>query len=327
MPVATMLRTTPAMIWSIRHLTVVQARKPPRMRPHPTPERDADDEGAAVGRAEEAGEGGDEQLALDADVDDPAALADDTDEGAEHERDGIGPRVAVHRQGGRLVGEVVDAGQDEDDDAQDDRELVALDPRGHVSSPARRGGLDLVGPARKIHRPRTGIDTSSRVIARIRSTISGAMPVANCRPAAPVRRMPTRKAAGIVQIGLDRASRAMVMPSKPKVPPMAGSEVVHDAVHLHGAGQAREPSGEHHREEDDPVDRDAGIPGGELVLPDRVEAETHRRAAEHPATEDRERGGDDEAEGMPAIVGIQAALSIGPVIGIWLVFLKAPDQW
>jgi hypothetical protein len=28
--------------------------------------------------------------------------------------------------------------------------------------------------------------------------------------------------------------------------------------------------------------------------------------------------------GMPAIVGIQAALSIGPVIGIWLVFLKAP---
>ena len=50
------------------------------------------------------------------------------------------------------------------------------------------------------------------------------MPVLNCRPAAPVRRMPTRKAAGIVASGLARASSAMVMPSKPSVPTMAGSK-------------------------------------------------------------------------------------------------------
>ncbi len=39
MPVATMLSTTPAMIWSIRQRTVVQARKPPATNPLPTPAR------------------------------------------------------------------------------------------------------------------------------------------------------------------------------------------------------------------------------------------------------------------------------------------------
>ena len=37
MPVAMMLRTTPAMIWSIRQRTVVQARNPPARSPVPTP--------------------------------------------------------------------------------------------------------------------------------------------------------------------------------------------------------------------------------------------------------------------------------------------------
>ena len=39
MPVAMMLSTTPAMIWSIRQRTVVMARKPPAMRPVPIPAR------------------------------------------------------------------------------------------------------------------------------------------------------------------------------------------------------------------------------------------------------------------------------------------------
>ena len=103
------------MIWSIRHFTVVE--EAPEQAAADARE-DADDERPAEGRHEEAGEGRDEHLPLDADVDHARALADDADE-REHEQDGVAA-ADVHARRDVVVGVVEDVGGDEHDGRDDE---------------------------------------------------------------------------------------------------------------------------------------------------------------------------------------------------------------
>ena len=68
-----------------------------------------------------------------------------------------------------------------------------------------------------------GAETSNKVIASKTSTISGSIPVSNCKEAPPARSVPTKIAAGIVASGFALAKRAIVIPSKPNPALNAGS--------------------------------------------------------------------------------------------------------
>ena len=94
MPATKMLITVPAMIWSIFHVTAHRARNTPSSAPESDAGEHAGPDAAGGRRGVEAGERRHQQLALDADVDDAGALAEQAAQRAQHERRRLAERAS-----------------------------------------------------------------------------------------------------------------------------------------------------------------------------------------------------------------------------------------